>query len=442
MIADLNKRLLDEYGSDKALFKELIEVQSELGLLYGDRPTIPFLRPHFLTRSQYDSVMSAAESIVMAAENLTFAALEDEELLERLDLTDLERKLVAVEPGYSSVCASGRLDTFFDGDDFKFLEYNAETPSGPSDQHQIEAVLSRIPLLKDFLAETPHWRPKPRSKLLETLVRCYREHGGRERKPNIAIVDWEGVSTEPEFYVLKDYFESMGYRTLVCDPSELDYEGESLHAGSFRIDILYKRVLIHELLEKYGADHPIVKAYEDGNICMINSFRVKIPHKKMSFGIFTDEKYAGIFTDSQLETIRKHIPWTRRVEEATTSYEGGTVDLPEFILKNKDILLIKPNDDYGGKGITLGWEATDADWEVALAEGLEDSFVVQERAPVGKEKFPVYNSKVSLEELLVDFDPYLFNNKAEGGMVRLSSSSLVNVTQGGGQTALIVLEDH
>ena len=46
-----------------------------------------------------------------------------------------------------------------------------------------------------------------------------------------------------------------------------------------------------------------------------------------------------------------------------------------------------------------------------------------------------------MEELLIDFDPFLFRGKVEGGLVRLSSSSLVNVAQGGGETALIVLED-
>lgn len=440
-IEDLNKRLVDEYAGDKALFEELLSVQSELGLLYGERPTCPFLRPHFLTRRQYDSVMRAAEQVSLAGERLTAAALEDPDLMDRLGLTDIEKRLVAIDPGYAPVSASGRMDTFFDGNDFKFLEYNAETPSGPSDQHQIEQVLWRIPLIREFLSETPHWRPKPRPKLLETMIRCYREHGGRERKPNFAIIDWEGVSTEPEFYVLKDYFESMGYQTLVAAPEDVEYDGETLHAGPFRIDLLYKRVLIHELLEKYGADHPIVHAYEDGNLCMINSFRVKVPHKKMSFGIFSDEKYEKIFTDEQLSVLRQHVPWTRKVEEAKSTYGGSEIDLPEFILKRKDSLLMKPNDDYGGAGIVLGWEATDAEWEAALGEAMEDFYVVQEKVPIAKEVFPVYDDDVSLDELLVDFDPYVFHNSAEGGMVRLSSSSLVNVTQGGGQTALVVLEE-
>ena len=48
--------------------------------------------------------------------------------------------------------------------------------------------------------------------------------------------------------------------------------------------------------------------------------------------------------------------------------------------------------------------------------------------------------QLSVEELNVDFDPFLFMGEVEGGMVRLASGSLVNITQGGGETALVILE--
>ncbi|REJ77828.1 MAG: hypothetical protein DWQ47_15810 [Acidobacteria bacterium] len=439
-IEELNHRLVEEYAGREDLFDKLRSVQEDLGLLYDGRPTIPFLRPHFLSRKLYNKVMLAAETVAAAGEVLTEAALKDDELLSRFDLTEIEKRLVRVDPGYSVTCANGRLDTFFDGDDFSFLEYNAETPSGPSDQRQIEKVLSHIPLLQAFLDETPHWTPKPRPKLLQTLFTCYREHGGRERKPNIAIVDWDGVETEPEFYVLKDYFESMGFRTLVADPGELEYNGKALHAGPFRVDILYKRVLIHELLEKYAGDHPIVHAYEAGDLCMINSFRVKVLHKKMSFAIFSDPQYESLFTSEQIAVLREHIPWTRKVEDSETTYLDHPVELLKLLRKHRERFVLKPNDDYGGKGVVLGWECSESEWDDAIQEALNDTFVVQEKAPVLQEAFPMYAEDLSLETLLVDFDPYLFRNHAEGGMVRLSASSLVNVTQGGGQTALFVLE--
>ena len=47
---------------------------------------------------------------------------------------------------------------------------------------------------------------------------------------------------------------------------------------------------------------------------------------------------------------------------------------------------------------------------------------------------------VRSDEMFIDFNPFLFQNRMEGGLVRLSASSLCNVSSGGGQTALLVLE--
>ncbi|NNE65679.1 MAG: hypothetical protein HKN33_03860 [Pyrinomonadaceae bacterium] len=440
LVNEINKELIDAYEHDKELFAELLSVQGQLGLLFGERPTCPFLRPHFLSRKLYDSIRKTAELIGSAAEVVTKAALEDDELMSRFWLTESEEKLVRFDPGYETVSVSSRLDAFVSGDEFKFLEFNAETPAGVGDQMQLEKVLARIPIISEFLKERSHWTPEPHRKLLQALFISYRQFGGTKSKPNIAIVDWEGVSTEPEFHILSDYFESNGFPTIILDPSEIEYDGNRAVAGSFEIDILYKRVLIHEFLEKFGEGHPLVEAYKDGNLCMVNSFRVKIPHKKALFAVLTGNRYSHLFSEEQLNAIHKSIPWTRRVEDVRTFYGKEEIELLEFIRSNRERFLLKPNDDYGGKGISLGWERDESDWEIALSAALKDPFVVQERAPITKQEFPVFEKDARLEKLLVDFDPFLFLNEVHGGMVRLSSDSLVNVTQGGGQTALVVLE--
>jgi hypothetical protein len=50
------------------------------------------------------------------------------------------------------------------------------------------------------------------------------------------------------------------------------------------------------------------------------------------------------------------------------------------------------------------------------------------------------NGEARIESLTVDFDPFLFRGNVEGGMVRLAAGSLVNITSGGGETALAILE--
>ncbi len=440
-IDELDERILTNHRFDKTLFAELNAAQRELGILSDDRPFSPYLRPTFFTRKMYEKITNAAEVLAGALEKMTFAALESDEIFAELDLTEREARLARIDPGYKTVCNSSRFDAFIHGEDFRFLEYNGETPAGITDQMQIEKVVELVPEVRQFLSENEHWRPKPHVNLLAGLVATYRDFGGKKEKPNIAIVDWEGVSTNSEFLVLQEYFESEGHRCVIADPHELEYDGKILRAGDFEIDIFYKRVLIHEFLDKFPAGNPLSNAYRDGRICMANSFRSKIPHKKASLAVLSDKKYARLFSASELEMIEKHIPWTRRVRDTKVDFGGEDVDLLEKLRREREKFLLKPNDDYGGSGIVLGWETSATDWETALENALVESFVAQERVPVDKVTFPTYSDKAETHELLIDFDPFLFAGKAEGGLVRLSSSSLVNVALGGGETALIVLEN-
>lgn len=441
-IRRLEAEIISNHRDDHRLFEKLTAASRRYGILESGRPFCPFLRPHFFSREKYDEISRAAEGLAAAFETMTRAALKNPEMLAELGLTETEERLARIDPGYRGVCNSSRLDAFLCGGDFKFLEYNAETPAGIIDQMQIEKVLEMIPEVRRFLAENPHWRPAPEKKLLAALLADYREFGGSREKPNIAIVDWKNVATVSEFEVLREYFESVGHRTQIVSPFELEYDGEYLRTGDFRIDIFYKRILIHEYLEKFDEQSPLIRAYLDGNIFMANSFRTKIPHKKASLAVIGDPRYRDLFTAEQNELIDKHIPWTRRVRDRTERYRGDRIELLELLRRRREDFLLKPNDDYGGQGITFGWESTPAEWERALERARHEPFVVQERVAVEKVSIPSYSEKkLSVEELLIDFDPFLFRGRVEGGLVRLSSSSLVNVAQGGGETALIVLEN-
>jgi circularly permuted ATPgrasp domain protein len=438
-------RILDQsIIADRSLGREKLEslrvAQRELGLLHGDRPTCPFLRPHILGRPQYEEIKTTAEILAKAFEKVASGALTDPRVMSRLRLTTTEEQLSRIDPGYSDLCVTSRLDSYLTPEGFKFLEYNAETPAGVGDQMQLEKVLFSIPSLREFLDQNEHWRPQPHKRLLESLQHSYREWGGEEDLPQIAIVDWRGVPTESEFAVLRDYFLAMGHPTIIADPHELSYDGDRLWAGEFRIDILYKRVIIHEFLREFDGQHPLVQAYREHRVCMANSFRTKLAHKKGSLAVLTDPEFAYLYTPIEQEMIRAHVPWTRVVEQATTSFEDIEHDLLSLIRDQRERFVLKPNDDYGGHGIFLGWETDEETWRVAVSAALTKPYVVQERAPAQKISIPAFSNEVAVEEMFVDFNPFLFRNEVEGALIRLSSSSLLNVTSGGGQTALLVLE--
>ncbi len=441
LVKELDERILNDPSLVPSLFAELIAAQRKLGLVFGDRPTCPFLRPHIVARSQYDEVGRAANTIAFAVEKLVNQALVDDKLLAVLGPTERETAMARIDPGYSRLCVSSRLDSYLSDSGFQFLEYNAETPAGVGDQMQLEKALFGLAHLKEFLEQHTHWRPQPHRRLLAALLAAYREWGGEQEYPQIAIVDWKGVATETEFRVLQDYFCAEGYSTIIVDPRELSYDNVHLRAGDLRIDIVYKRVVIHEFLERCDEDHPLVRAYADKRICMANSFRTKLAHKKASFAILSDPAYADLFTSEELEVLQRHIPWTRRVEQCTTNFEDTEHDLIELIRRERERLVLKPNDDYGGHGVFIGWETSPEEWERAIDLALQRPYVVQQRVALKKIPITTFSDRVRLAEMYVDFNPFLFHNEAEGALIRLSNSSLLNVTSGGGQTALLVLED-
>src|SRR5690349_3336402 len=441
LLKEFDDRIVGNAELNELVFDQLTDLQRKLGLVFGDRPTCPFLRPHIVTRRQYDEVARAARTIALAIETVVERALSDNELLMQLDLTPREAAMARIDPGYSRLCVTSRLDAYVSDDGFKFLEFNAESPAGVGDQMQLEKVLFELGHMKQLLSERAHWRPKPHQRLLQSLLQAYREWGGDKEYPQIAIVDWKGVSTESEFRILQKYFAFEGYPTIIADPSELKYSAGTLSAGDFVIDIVYKRVVIHEFFERCAEDHPLAQAYAGGRVCMANSFRTKLAHKKAGFAILSDPRYANLFTANELLAIQQHIPWTRRVTRERTTFAGAEDDLIQLIRREREQLVLKPNDDYGGHGVFLGWETSADDWERAIARALERPYVVQQRVPLKRVAIPTFSGGLRLDEVFVDFNPFLFHNEVEGALIRLSSSSLLNVTSGGGQTALLVLED-
>jgi hypothetical protein len=441
LLKEFDDRIMRDAELNESLFAQLTANQRELGLTFGDRPTCPFLRPHIITRTQYDEVARAARTIARAIERLVERALTDDDLLAELSPTPREAELARIDPGYSRLCVTSRLDAYVSDDGFKFLEYNAESPAGVGDQMQLEKVLFGLSHMKQLLGAHAHWRPEPHKKLLQALLQAYREWGGQKEHPQIAIVDWKGVSTESEFRILQKYFASEGCPTIIADPNDLNYSDGVLSVDDFAIDIVYKRVIIHEFLERCSQDHPLAQAYAEGNVCMANSFRSKLGHKKTSFAILSDQRYTNLFPAEEVDVLRRHIPWTRRVRSEITSFAGEEQHLIELIRNQREQFVLKPNDDYGGHGVFLGWENSRDDWERAIGVALDRPYVVQQRVPLKKTSMPTFSGGLHLDEMFIDFNPFLFHNEVEGALVRLSSSSLLNVTSGGGQTALLVLED-
>ncbi len=388
-------------------------------LIFGGRRLSPYLRPHFVSETDFARITAICETVWSAIQKVKDAAIADTSIIDELGLTEIERELISIDPGYVAVSPTARLDSFLTEAAYSFVELNGESPAG----------IAYADAAYDIL-----------------LLHSYEEFLGRkpDHAPRIAIVDLKGLPTQKEFELFKEFFEREGYPAIICSPDELEFQSDKLRVGEFEIDIAYKRLLVNEYLPIIDQYPALLQAYRAGAVCMVNSFRSKLIHKKAIFAVLTSQRYARLFDQQERAAIGEHVPWTRRVRAEKSDYFGKEIDLLEFIAANRDRLVLKPNDDYGGHGISIGWNTDEIRWNEALRTALVNGdYLVQERVPTARETFPALqpDGTVEFAEQLVDLDPLLFNGKVGSAFTRLSSTELANVSSGGGMVPTYIVSE-
>jgi hypothetical protein len=432
--------LSDDIAADS---QAVLEAQiRKRDLFFGDRPLCTVLRPRFMSPAQYRSLQRRAAALMGAFRHAHEAAIADPSVRSQFRLTPGEETLVLEDPGFPWPSPVSRLDAFFAGEEgLRFTEYNAETPAGPSFNDVLTEVFYALPAMREYLRS---WdvRPLPaRHNVLHALLSAYQSWSGTRTLPRIAVLDWLDVPTRREFTLFQEYAERQGVQCIVADPRAAERRAGKLVFEGASVDLIYKRVLISELLERCGIEHAVVRAVRGRAVCMVNPFACKILHKKASLAVLSDERNAGLYTPQERDVIAANIPWTRVVEERRTTYRGSAIELVSFVADHKDQLVLKPNDEYGGKGIVLGWEADDATWADALRTALREPYIVQERVSLPSEPYPsVADGRLHIAERMLDTAPYVvYGQYVDGCLTRLSTAALLNVTAGGGSSVPTLL---
>ena len=407
-------------------------------LTFGNRVHCPFLRPFFLSPEDEQRVRTVAEKMAELGERVAAAALSEPALFKQFHLREAEERLARMHTSYGPASTASRLDAFLLPDSLKFAEYNGESPAGSGYTETLSEIFRDLPVMKEFAKSFEIHSYPLSAKLLDALIATYLDWGGTSKRPQMLITDWREVPTWSEFEILKARFEKMGVPVEIADPRDLVFDGKTLTANGKKIDLVYRRVLINDIIARPAECKALVDAYAANAVCVANNFRCKIPHVKAFFAVLTDEQNAGMFSFGEREMIREHVPWTRVVADAQTAHYGEHIELLPFLRRERKNLVLKPSDEYGGAGVTLGWETDESAWDVAIEKAISPNggaWIVQERIPIRREVYPWVkpDGEVEFRDMLVDFAPYLFRGKLCGFLTRLSATGLANVTSGGGQ---------
>jgi hypothetical protein len=461
-VAAYHDLLTDQLAADSQ--GALEEQMARRGLVFGGRPLCTVLRPRFYTPAHHRLLTTRVRPLMRAFRQAHEAAMADASVRAQFRLADWEQSLLDVRPGFREPSPTSRLDLFVidpdpsgdpalraseaggtpvDHGSMALTEYNGEVPAGAAYADALSAAFLDLPAMREF---GRRWAVTPilsHHGVIHVLLDAWRQFSGGTSKPVVAIIDWPDVPTYSEFVLYRNHFAELGIESVIADPREAEYRGGKLWCGGVAVDLVYKRVLLAELVEEMGVDNVILRAVRDGAVCMVNAPQSKILHKKASLAVLSDERNAHLYDAGAAAAVRQFVPWTRVVEERRTVHGGAEVDLVEHVRRNRQRFVLKPNDDYGGAGIVLGWTVDAAAWDEALAKALAAPYIVQERVPIPTEPYPSYaDGRLHVIDRMIDTAPFVAHGDyADGLLTRLSTAELLNVTAGGGsQVPAFVVE--
>jgi len=379
------------------------------GIYFGEGllPTYPV--PFFAPAAALDDWKDRSEALAATVEDVARAALSDPAMVRALRLRPDAEAWVSIDPGYPTISVLARPDAVFIDGQMRIVEYNSDSPAMMAFSDHVADCVLTLPYLAPHLGSLQKETMLP--SLFDTLIGCYRAYGG-SGSPTIAIVDWPGQKTRFEHARIAEYFESQGCATLICDPRSLRRPGKKLEHEGRTIDLVYRRALFTELLERKAEVEPLISAYRDGAVCIVNPLRSYLASSK-----------------TLLAFLCENWPKARGVCPVlpTRLLDGALIDK----LRAKDeAVVLKKGESHGGLHVLLPGFTTVEERHAALAAAEREAWVAQDYVPLPRMRIPTRADADARK--FYNWNPFLFGGKYAGAIARASDTPLINITLGGG----------
>ena len=144
---------------------------------------------------------------------------------------------------------------------------------------------------------------------------------------------------------------------------EVEYDGSVLRVQGEPVHLVYRRAMLEDLPEG-----DLIAAARDRRAAVVNPFRARVANNKKLFALLGDPRFAHLVEGAERKVIAESIPWTRVLRDGRAAYGDWVVDLLAFVSDNRERLVLKPASDYGGHGVSLGMETSQADWDRLIEE--------------------------------------------------------------------------
>jgi hypothetical protein len=345
----------------------------------------------------------------------------------------------------------GRLDAMVDfispmwKDTLRYVEPNMSGVGGIHLVPTSERIVAEV-VLPALHAQDPELQLEIGQDIRELLMQEVLDHAQAIGRParTICFVEpkYAGSGPDEQEALAQYYHERYGMKVLHADPAELSvHQGEVVYNGT-PIDLAYRDYQVNDLieLEKSGVDvEPMRLLFRQNRI--ISSIAGELDQKSC-WEVLTDPQFTQkYFSADERQIFRRHILWTRLLGDRQTLLPvGRSGDLLEYVRRESESLVLKPNRAYGGTGVVIGHLLTQQEWDAAIDKALADTdrWVVQQLATIPVSEFPVLgpDGKPHVEPFYTVMG-FAATKYGVATLGRASQKQVVNVANRGGMVAVM-----
>ncbi len=423
-IKDISKKYIDMVMANQENYHEdyklTIEKVKHSSAQYKGKP-VPFLyHPFFVNNKILKDFKKISETMFSIGDKVTDRYVEDLDFRKKFGFPKWVEELIEIDNGYDINVPIGRFDIFYeDYDNFKFCELNTDGSSAMNEDNTIGKILLETKALKNFSDNYRLDYLELINTWVDTSIEIYNKYDSLNKTPNVAIVDFIESGTSAEFKVFQDAYNAKGYNCIIVDPRELEYRDNKLYFEDYRIDLVYRRIVTFELIDKVDEILDFIKAYRECAFCCIGSLRSQVIHNKIFFKILHDEDTLEMLTEEERTFVKEHIPYT--------GIFGGKEEVFYEVLNNKDKYIMKPMDLNASQGVYVGRDLDYEEWELRLKKDWNNEYIYQELVENYSREYLVFkDGKFTVEGFKSVIGLFVYNESFAGIYTRIGQKNIIS----------------
>lgn len=425
-----------------------IDKVSQSGAIYNGKP-VPFLYvPKIFTKQDIHKFDEIVKNVFKIVNHTIDLYMKEARVRALFDFDSrLEDLILSTVNGhnYQANVPMGRFDLFYYPDgSYMFCELNADGASAMNEESELTNVLlgtlamqeiakdysvKRFELYDSWVAEVKHIYNEYLVSTHEVPISSQEDYANR----TVAILDFRDKGNLLEFKVFKDHFIKAGFNCIIIDPRDLTYHKGKLFYQDHRIDIVYRRLVTKDLMDRYEEIPELIQGILANQTCIIGPIKSQVIHTKRFFEVLYQPAFRAFLSEDEITYIDEHVPFTKLLPESE--------DLNTYI-SDKNQYIVKPIDNYAAKGVCAGKDFSQEAWEALLKEKNMEQFIIQKYSPLALSENVIYDDEgnATLYEFHNLTGLFVYNQKLSGIYSRAGLNAIISGQHGGYTMSSVYLD--